>query len=219
MWLVTNRGFYSGIAHRDDPEVIMVRARTDRHLEAIKDLLPEGTQIVKTAHADYPCRVIITRAAWVELCTALAGEVDYPNFKDSVDDRARGKSKKARRDASYDHSVYMSVWGVLRRLTSQREHAGRGREHGRRSRPAGERTLPNEDTLFAFDPWPSHDPLRPSGVPRDEPRGVEGEPGICPQHGPQPGYVYRSGYGPSAYAQLVCGVPSRDGGQCNQPLA
>jgi hypothetical protein len=54
MWLVTNRGFYSGIAHRDDPEVIMVRARTDRHLEAIKDLLPEGTQIVKTAHADYP---------------------------------------------------------------------------------------------------------------------------------------------------------------------
>jgi hypothetical protein len=195
MWLVTNRGFYSGIAHRDDPEVIMVRARTDRHLEAIKDLLPEGTQIVKTAHAD------------------------YPNFKDSVDDRARGKSKKARRDASYDHSVYMSVWGVLRRLTSQREHAGRGREHGRRSRPAGERTLPNEDTLFAFDPWPSDDPLRPSGVPRDEPRGVEGEPGICPQHGPQPGYVYRSGYGPSAYAQLVCGVPSRDGGQCNQPLA
>lgn len=183
MWLVTNRGFYSGIAHRDDPELIMVRARTDRHLEAIMDLLPEGAQIVKTPDADYPCRVVIAKAAWVELCTTLAGEVDYPNFKDSVDARARDGSKRERKNASYDHSVYMSVWGVLRRLTSQRElderYQGRGRRRGRRSRSAGERLFADQRDLFddlrgegharfeaddvsmSFDPWPLDDPLRP----------------------------------------------------------
>jgi hypothetical protein len=177
MWLTTNRGFFSGIAHRDDPETIMVRARTDRHLEAIMDLLPEGTQIVRTPHADYPCRVVISREVWLALVTALAAEVDYPNFKDSVDDRARGKGKKAVKDAAYDHSVYMSVWSVMRRLTSERElrmrrgRSGGGRG-GRRARAAEERLFMEldgehaarveaDDVSMTFDPWPLDDPLRP----------------------------------------------------------
>lgn len=160
MWLVTNRGFYSAVQDKHDPNIITIRGRTDRHLEAIMDLLPAGTTIStdEGRYTDYPCRVRVTAAEWITLAAKLAAEVDYTNFKDSVE---RGKKGKARKHAAYDHTVYMSVWSVLRRLTSPRESKqqtalSRERDSARRHE------LPvDSDTLFAFDPWPSDDPLRP----------------------------------------------------------
>jgi hypothetical protein len=166
MWLITNRGFYSAVQDENDPNVITIRARTDRHLEALMDLLPEGAVISvdEGRHTDYPCRVRVSAAEWIAIAGKLAAEVDYTNFKDSVE---RGKTGKQLKHAKYDHGVYMSVWGVLRRLTSTREQKQQRRLDDQRwDRRRAERGR-GSDTAMAFDPWPSDDPLRP-GAARSE---------------------------------------------------
>lgn len=180
MWMITNRGFYSAVQDKKDPNVIVIRARTDRHLDALMDLLPKGTKISKNEgrSTDYPCRVRVSAAEWIRIAGVLASEVDYTNFKDSVE---RGKRGKALTHAKYDHSVYMSVWGVLRRLTSTREmreqdtqrskrHGSGGRRGSRRGRRDPEQLFDtpvgsprSADMSMAFDPWPTDDPLRPGG--------------------------------------------------------
>jgi hypothetical protein len=36
MWLVTTQGFYSVVAHRGDPDRVLVRARVREDLEALR---------------------------------------------------------------------------------------------------------------------------------------------------------------------------------------
>ncbi|MFN8150301.1 MAG: hypothetical protein U0R24_04125 [Solirubrobacterales bacterium] len=37
MWLFTTQGFYSVVAHRDDPETLIVRGRTREDIEALRE--------------------------------------------------------------------------------------------------------------------------------------------------------------------------------------
>ena len=38
MWLITTQGFYSAVEHREDPERLIVRARTREDIEALADI-------------------------------------------------------------------------------------------------------------------------------------------------------------------------------------
>ncbi len=40
MWLVTTQGFYSAVAHRDDPDKVLVRGRTRGDIEALREQIP-----------------------------------------------------------------------------------------------------------------------------------------------------------------------------------
>ena len=101
MWLMTTRGFYSAVQHRDDPDRILVRARCRRDLDAISDLVPGEPVLLE--HADYAWRVETDRATWRAAVAVLAAEIDYPNFKGAIDDPDR-------------HDLYLEVWRVLRVL-------------------------------------------------------------------------------------------------------
>ena len=100
MWLMTTRGFYSAVAHRDDPDKVMVRARTEDDLNALIELVPSDPEPIHTPNADYQWRIVVTAAEWAGALTALALDVDYPNFKNAV------KSPKHK-------TAYTRVWGTM----------------------------------------------------------------------------------------------------------
>ena len=101
MWLMTARGFYSVVEHRDDADRLIVRARCQEDIAALAGLV--GGEPVRLEDADYAWRVEVTRDEWQAAMKVLVGEIAYPNFKSAVGDPAH-------RDA------YMKVWGVMRAL-------------------------------------------------------------------------------------------------------
>lgn len=110
MWLMTPRGFYSAVQHRDDDELIVVRARAREDLERLLEGQTFG-DIDFTPKADYPYRVEMVRSDWNGLVGEMVMEIDYGNFKDAVNDRL-GVERAA---------TYMGVWSQLRKI----EHEGR----------------------------------------------------------------------------------------------
>ena len=77
---MTTRGFYSAVQHRDDPELIMLRARCQKDLLALQELLPE-LEPYSELGSDYAWRAVISQKNWQHALTQLAAEIDYPNFK------------------------------------------------------------------------------------------------------------------------------------------
>lgn len=121
MWLFTQYGFYSVVCARDlegdgsrfDPEHVMVRARSRRHLESLQQRFPElaSLPIGDTANTDYRFRIVVPKTTWAEVARALAGEIDYGNFKSRVHSRTS--------DADYTHALH-EVWAVMEKLQHRR---------------------------------------------------------------------------------------------------
>jgi hypothetical protein len=117
MWLFTQYGFYSVVCARDlrgdptrvDPNTVMVRARSRRHLELLQKRFPELASFVidETAGTDYRFRIVVPKPVWIEVSQELAAEIDYGNFKDLAHSRS-GDDKYV--DALHD------VWAVMERL-------------------------------------------------------------------------------------------------------
>lgn len=105
MWVLTTQGFYSAVARRDEPDTVIVRARTREDIEALSRQIP-GIEPFEDPAADYRHRAVVSRAEWVAAVAQLASDIDYDNFKDEV----------AERQGSRRASLYGQVWGVLRRL-------------------------------------------------------------------------------------------------------
>jgi hypothetical protein len=101
MWLMTTRGFYSVVEHRDDPGRLIVRARTREDIEALEGLV--ASQPVWLSDADYAWRVETTRDEWQAAMRVLIGEITYPNFKSAITDDAHVRA-------------YHRVWGVMHDL-------------------------------------------------------------------------------------------------------
>ncbi len=86
MWVITTQGFYSAVAHRDEPDTVIVRARTRDDIEALRRQIP-GIEPFEDATADYRHRAVVGRAEWVAAVAQLASAIDYDNFKDEVAER------------------------------------------------------------------------------------------------------------------------------------
>ncbi|MCB8988116.1 MAG: hypothetical protein H6661_10255 [Ardenticatenaceae bacterium] len=116
MWLATKFGFFSVVAHRDDPDLVLVRGRSRDDLEQLRGFA-EGRdvdvpEIVTSLWGDYCCRIFMPRAAWEHLGAALTADIDYPNFKQQV----HGDPE---RDAAY-----MQMWSIMRRFQEQKLGTG-----------------------------------------------------------------------------------------------
>src|SRR3954463_13955345 len=101
MWLFTTQGFHSIVAHRRDPDRLLVRARAREDLEALREQIPE-LRIFSDSRADYRWRAVITRAEWVAAIAQLATEIDYDNFKNAV----------AVRQGIERERLYSGVWAA-----------------------------------------------------------------------------------------------------------
>lgn len=124
MWVVTTQGFYSVVAHRDDPDRVLVRARTREDIEALRGQIPD-LEPFEDPDADYRWRAVVERSAWARALAELGEAIDYDNFKSAVGDR-QGR-ERAR--------LYGRIWGELLSLQSfgEADRAGRRRRSGAES--------------------------------------------------------------------------------------
>jgi hypothetical protein len=139
MWMITTQGFYSVVEHRDDPNMMIVRARVKKDLENLKRQLPD-LRVYEDRSADYLYRADVSRDDWMRAAALLAGDVNYPNFKNEVDHR-QGKNR---------HSIYSRVWGVLADLEPGFDERFYGRYRRSNWTPAKQTQLFEPD---ADAPW------------------------------------------------------------------
>ena len=82
MWLYVSNGFLSIVAHRNQSDDLIVRARNPTH---ITSLFPNA-QVVHMPTADYPYRTILRRNFVEETVACYVKNIGYDNFKASIDD-------------------------------------------------------------------------------------------------------------------------------------
>ena len=105
MWLFTTEGFFSVVADREDPDRLLVRARSQDDIEALHRLLPE-IEPFSLEHSDYRWRAYVSRADWQSAMSQLVEELDYENFKNALSDR---------QGADRSH-LYHEVWETMLKL-------------------------------------------------------------------------------------------------------
>ncbi len=96
MWLCTSSAFLSIVADRNNKDRLLVRARVKGHIEAV---FPEA-EVFTDVGADYHFRAFISRATVAKVIADEVDDIDYPNFKGSVKNKAL-------------HDVYMQVWQLF----------------------------------------------------------------------------------------------------------
>jgi hypothetical protein len=97
VWIFLNDAFLSIVAHRDDPDALLVRARCQGDIERA---FP-GSTVSETPAADDRLRATLPRQTVADALAAAVKAIAYPNFKASVAEPDR-------------HDAYLECWGILR---------------------------------------------------------------------------------------------------------
>jgi len=99
MWIFTAKSFISVVADLDSKDKLLVRARVDGHIQA---LFPTA-KVWKDKGADYLYRALVEKKYVMKIIASQVGSIEYPNFKESVDDWEL-------------HQSYLDVWHVMHTL-------------------------------------------------------------------------------------------------------
>lgn len=121
MWIFTCYGFFSiaCASHQNgtiDPDTVMVRARSKKHLLNLKDRFPvlANQSVLNWPNRDYRYRLIIPKSDWVAILSAMAEEQTWSNFKSEAARRG-GQVGPAYTSALHD------VWSRMYRLQPAEE--------------------------------------------------------------------------------------------------
>ena len=96
MWIFLNKSFLSIIAVKDKPEILVVRARIAGDIECV---FPEA-EVLTDIGSDYKYRAFIPRKRVAEAMTTEVMNINYTNFKKSVN--------------SYNRELaYFDVWARM----------------------------------------------------------------------------------------------------------
>src|SRR4051794_6056575 len=85
MWIFTRDSFISVVEDQDDSRYLVSRARIKGDLEA----LYPGTLTDESSASDYRFRCWLKRELVVQALSRVVREIDYDNFKGSLQDRTR----------------------------------------------------------------------------------------------------------------------------------
>jgi hypothetical protein len=99
MWIMTNNSFVSAVQDRHNPEQLCVRARIKGDLES---LFGDNTEVSETHDSDYRFRTFLPKTVVAETIAKNVQDIEYDNFKNSVDDNDR-------------HDAYIDVWTAMYR--------------------------------------------------------------------------------------------------------
>lgn len=95
MWICFNDGFISTVQNRDNPDMLVARARRKEHLA---NVFPDRVdEIFSLQNSDYRYRLNISKADYAKVVTDRIMAIDYDNFKNSVEDHDL-------------HDMYLGVW-------------------------------------------------------------------------------------------------------------
>lgn len=103
MWLFFRDSFLSVVAHRDNNEMLLVRARFQGDIERIF----RRAEVTATPQADYAFRAVIPRTLVAAALTDEIMVLDYHNVKNAVDETFR-------------HDVMMDIWGIMSQAQRKR---------------------------------------------------------------------------------------------------
>lgn len=112
MWLCLNNAFLSIVQPYSNSTQLLVRARREGDIETV---FPTA-KVKRTPGRDYLWRAEIDRNLVGQVVAQHVAGIDYPNFKDSVDDRPL-------------HDAYARFWGIMANLQEIRPYSrdtGRG---------------------------------------------------------------------------------------------
>lgn len=98
MWIILNNSFVSIVEHRDDPELLIVRARFKG--DAARFLGAPASREKETPAADYRFRIVAKRESVERAVLRAVRGVSYPNFKDSIAEAWR-------------KSLAMRIWSIF----------------------------------------------------------------------------------------------------------
>ncbi len=84
MWICLNDAFLSIVKNRNDDETLLVRARSQEHLD---NVFPDCESWCDEK-ADYPFRAYIERDEVAKVIGQRLMDIQYPNFKNSVEEEA-----------------------------------------------------------------------------------------------------------------------------------
>lgn len=130
MWIFTTGGFVSAVEHREDPDLLMVRARDYRSLECMLDSIElagnaeepdverERPEIVMEVPADYPWRVTVPKATF-----ALWLQFEVLNFL-RYDSHFK-EALQAERGKDF-YKAAMKVWVDMLDVEDTAEHHAKG---------------------------------------------------------------------------------------------
>src|SRR3974390_3608909 len=96
MWIMTNNSYLSIVSKDCGPAEMLVRARRAGDIERV---FPNAEVTLRT-NSDYLYRAVLPRDAVKQALAAMIDHIDYPNFKDSVEDTSL-------------HAAYVSVWCAM----------------------------------------------------------------------------------------------------------
>lgn len=131
MWVMTSFGMFSAslrdpkFVAEGDNRLLQVRSRRYQDLMDLKrHYMPNAGDIVRLKNSDYEFRIYCTHEDWAAVVNALALDIDYRNFKNTVTDKAL-------------HDAYMRVWNVFftafGAILRPNRDAKRRRKHDRRA--------------------------------------------------------------------------------------
>lgn len=108
MWVITQYGYVSAVAHRTVKGSLMVRARDHESLEDLaKKLQLDDGAIYTDFPSDYPYRIVVTKKQFNSYLTQSVNEIGYTNFKSRLT-KTRGQLW---------HTVAMKIWNATHDLT------------------------------------------------------------------------------------------------------
>src|SRR6478672_13757743 len=84
MWIMTNNSYLSIVSKDCGPADLLVRARRAGDIEKV---FPNA-KVTRQTDSDYLYRAILPRDVVKQALAAMIDLIDYPNFKDSVEDRS-----------------------------------------------------------------------------------------------------------------------------------
>jgi hypothetical protein len=96
MWIMTNNSYLSIVSKDCGPAELLVRARRAGDIEKV---FPDA-KVTRTTNRDYLYRAVLPRDVVKQALAAMIDHIDYPNFKDSVEDGSL-------------HAAYVGVWCAM----------------------------------------------------------------------------------------------------------
>ena len=97
MWIMLSDSFISIVNKDCKPGYLLVRARRPGDIEKV---FGKRVKVTRSTDSDYLYRATVPTGAVAMAMHKQVGEIDYPNFKDSVKDDEL-------------HSAYMKVWNAM----------------------------------------------------------------------------------------------------------
>src|SRR5258708_26582385 len=96
MWVMVSDCFYSIVAKDCGPTEVLIRARRAGDIEKV---FPDA-KVTRSTNRDYLYRAVLPRDVVKQALAAMIDKIDYPNFKDRVEDSSL-------------HAAYVSVWPAM----------------------------------------------------------------------------------------------------------